>query len=271
MDRTQELDLRRYLRSQRELAAGLIEGGSLEEVAPRFLSTLAELLRWEAGGLWEVREGASALVFLFGWSVPELDAEPLWEASRETSFEPGTGLPGVAWETGDIAWAPDFSHDPSYPRGPISAELGLNAALAIPIPIGSPEGVLAVAEFHTRSFTSQSDELMALLATFGDQLASFIERTRAESRLEAGEGFKAAMLAASMDCIIGIDDRGIVLEFNEPAERLFGYRREDVLGRELAELIVPPDLRDRHREGLRRYLETGEGRVLDRRVAATAR
>src|SRR6478752_953753 len=123
MGRTQELDLRRYLRSQRELAARLIEGGSLEEVAPRFLSTLAELLRWEAGGLWEVREGASALVFLNGWSVPELDAEPLWHASREITFEPGTGLPGRAWRTGDIAWAPDFSHDPSYPRGPISAEL----------------------------------------------------------------------------------------------------------------------------------------------------
>jgi PAS domain S-box-containing protein len=270
MGRTQELDLRRYLRSQRELAARLIEGGSLEEVAPRFLSTLAELLRWEAGGLWEVREGVSALVFLSGWSVPELDAEPLWHASRETPFEPGSGLPGKAWKTGDIAWAPDFSHDPSYPRGPISAELGLTAALAIPIPIGSPEGVRAVAEFHTRAFTSQSDELMALLATFGDQLASFIERNRAESRLEAGEGFKAAMLAASMDCIIGMDDNGVVLEFNEPAERLFGYRREDVLGRELADLIVPPDLRDRHRDGLRRYLETGEGRVIDRRVELPA-
>ena len=130
--------------------------------------------------------------------------------------------------------------------------------------------MLAVAEFHTRSFTSQSDELMALLATFGDQLASFIERSRAESRLEAGEGFKAAMLAASMDCIIGMDDNGIVLEFNEPAESLFGYRRADALGRELAELIVPPDLRDRHRDGLRRYLETGEGRVIDRRVELPA-
>src|SRR4051794_2672528 len=223
MDRTQELDLRRYLRSQRELAARLIEGGSLEEVAPRFLSTLAELLRWDAGGLWEVREEDSALSFLSGWSIPELDAESLWAGSREITFEAGSGLPGRALETGDIAWAPDFSSSSEYPRGPISAGLGLNAALAIPIPIGAPEGVLAVAEFHNRSFTAQSDELMALLATFGDQLASFIERRRADIRLEAGEGFKAAMLSASMDCIIGMDDAGMVLEFNEAAESLFGY------------------------------------------------
>src|SRR3954454_7097395 len=270
MDRTQELDLRRYLHSQRELAARLIEGGSLEEVAPRFVSTIAELLRWDAGGLWEVRDEDSSLSFLSGWSIAELDAESLWAGSREIDFEPGSGLPGRAWATGDIAWAPDFSNSPEYARAPISAELGLNAALAIPIPIGAPEGVLAVAEFHNRSFTAQSDELMALLATFGDQLASFIERRRADIRLEAGEGFKAAMLSASMDCIIGMDDAGMVLEFNEAAESLFGYGRDEVLGRELAELIIPPDLRERHRAGLRRYLETEEGTVIDRRVELPA-
>lgn len=271
MGRTQELDLRRYLRSQRELAARLIESGSLGDVAPRFLSTLGELLRWEAGGLWEVREDAAGLSFLSGWSIPEVDAEPLWEASRDAAFAPGKGLPGRAWETGEIVWAPDFSENPDYPRGPISGEVGLTAAMAIPIPIGPPEGVLAVAEFHTRSFDTHSDELMALLATFGDQLASFIERRRAESRVEAGEGFKAAMLAGAMDCIIGMDDQGAVLEFNEAAERLFGYRREEVIGRDLAELIIPEELRERHREGLRRYLETGEGTVIDRRVELPAK
>ena len=190
MGRTQELDLRRYLRSQRELAARLIESGSLKDVAPRFLSTLGELLRWEAGALWEVREDRTGLSFLSGWSVPEVDAEPLWAASRDAAFGPGIGLPTKAWETGDIVWAPDFSENPDYPRGPISAALGLTAAMAIPIPIGPPEGVLAIAEFHTGSFDTHSDELMALLATFGDQLASFIERRQAESRVEAGRASK---------------------------------------------------------------------------------
>src|SRR5215203_4039066 len=266
MDRAQELDLRRYLRSQRELAERLIEAGSLSEVAPDFISTVAELLRWEAGALWELRESASELRFVSGWSVPDLDAESLWQASRELAVGPGVGLPGRAWESGQIVWVPELEDDPDYLRGPASAALGLTAALAMPIPIGPPERVLAIAEFHTEAFTEQSDELIALLGGFGDQLATYVGRSRVEARLEAGEEFKAAILAASMDCIIGMDDNGRVLEFNEAAESLFGYRREEALGRDLAELIIPPDLRERHRAGLRRYLETGEGAVIDRRV-----
>jgi PAS domain S-box-containing protein len=251
MERMQELDLRRYLRSQRELAARLIEARSLEEVAPGFLSTLAELLRWEAGGLWEIREGASALSFLSGWSVPELDAEPLWEASREIPFGPGTGLPGRAWETGDIAWAPDFSHDPSYPRGPISAELGLTAALAIPIPIGSPEGVLAVAEFHTRSFTEQSDELMALLATFGDQLASFIERGSDRAEAERVRQHLAEVVRGTQDAVLTKDLEGVLTSWNPAAERLYGYSAEEAIGRHIS-FLIPPDHKDEEKRILER-------------------
>ena len=62
MQEPQELELWRYLRSQRELAARLIEGDSLDQVAPRFLEIVADLLRWEAGALWEVvdDDGAAA-------------------------------------------------------------------------------------------------------------------------------------------------------------------------------------------------------------------
>jgi PAS domain-containing protein len=54
------------------------------------------------------------------------------------------------------------------------------------------------------------------------------------------------------------------VEFNPAAERVFGFTREEAVGKELAELIIPPSLRERHRQGLPRYLKTGEGSVLDR-------
>ena len=58
----------------------------------------------------------------------------------------------------------------------------------------------------------------------------------------------------------------IVLELNPAAERTFGYAREDAVGRELAELIVPPELRDAHRAGLGRHIATGEHTLLGRRL-----
>jgi PAS domain S-box-containing protein len=271
MNGSQEVELRRYLESQRELAGRLLRGTTLEQVAPGFLSIVAGLLRWDAGALWEVVEGSPQLRFVTGWSSEGLDCEPLWQLSRELSFERGKGLPGRAWESETIAWAPGFDEDPDFARRGAAAQLGLKGALAIPISGGTPRGTLAVAEFHTRSFTPQSEELLALLSAFADQLAAFVLQRRAEERSKANEEFKATVLTSSLDCIIGMDNSGTVIEFNEAAERLFGYRREEAIGRELAELIVPEDLREQHRRGLERYLETGQGSIVDRRLELPGR
>jgi PAS domain S-box-containing protein len=75
-----------------------------------------------------------------------------------------------------------------------------------------------------------------------------------------------AVLHAALDCAITIDDTGHVVDFNPAAERTFGYSAAEAVGREMGELIVPPSLREQHRRGLRRYLATGEARVLNRRI-----
>ncbi|MEA2191520.1 MAG: hypothetical protein QOI73_1641, partial [Solirubrobacteraceae bacterium] len=80
----------------------------------------------------------------------------------------------------------------------------------------------------------------------------------------------AAVLRASLDGIITIDAHGRVLEFNPAAERMFGYQRADVLGADMAELIVPAPMREAHRSGLRRLLAGGSGRILDTRVELEA-
>src|SRR5207253_6711562 len=59
-------------------------------------------------------------------------------------------------------------------------------------------------------------------------------------------------------------------EFNRAAERTFGYRRDQVMGKPLADVVIPPTLRDEHRRGLARYLATGKQNVLGRRVEMTA-
>ena len=75
-----------------------------------------------------------------------------------------------------------------------------------------------------------------------------------------------AVLDAALDCIICMDRHGLVREWNPAAERTFGYSREQAVGSELASLIIPPELRERHRHGMAHYLATGEGPVLGQRV-----
>jgi PAS domain S-box-containing protein len=70
--------------------------------------------------------------------------------------------------------------------------------------------------------------------------------------------------------VISIDRHGRVTYVNSAFERTFGYRAPEVIGLELAELIIPPSLREAHREGFARHLATGERRILDQRVEVTA-
>ncbi|MEY2579389.1 MAG: hypothetical protein QOI49_2213, partial [Verrucomicrobiota bacterium] len=79
-----------------------------------------------------------------------------------------------------------------------------------------------------------------------------------------------ALLDSALDCIISMDAGGHITEFNLAAENVFGHKRDQVMGQELASLIIPPEFRERHRAGLRHYLETGEGPVLGKRLEVTA-
>jgi len=90
-----------------------------------------------------------------------------------------------------------------------------------------------------------------------------------QARLQS-EARTAAVLEAALDAIVTIDQGGNVVEFNPAAERMFGYARSAVLGRDMASLIIPPRLREAHRRGLAHYLATGEGPVLNRRVEIEA-
>ena len=80
----------------------------------------------------------------------------------------------------------------------------------------------------------------------------------------------AALLDSVLDCIITMDADGKVIEFNAASERTFGYTKAEAIGHTLADLIVPPALRDAHAAGLARYLATGQGQLLGNLVEMTA-
>ena len=81
---------------------------------------------------------------------------------------------------------------------------------------------------------------------------------------------RESLLHSALDCIITIDVESRIIEFNPAAERTFGYVRGNVLGEPMAELIIPPDLRAAHSEGLKNFLLTGDGPVLNQRIEITA-
>lgn len=94
------------------------------------------------------------------------------------------------------------------------------------------------------------------------------------SSAEAAADLKAEQLAAtvsaSLDGIIIIDIEGRVVEFSESAERIFGYKKEDILGQSMANLIVPERYREAHNNGMARMRETGKANILGQRIEIEA-
>jgi PAS domain S-box-containing protein len=95
------------------------------------------------------------------------------------------------------------------------------------------------------------------------------DRVEAERALEASERRKAAILETALDAIITIDNESKILEFNPAAEVMFGRRAEEAIGERLDDLIIPRSLRGKHRRGMQRYLATGKGPVLGKRIELT--
>ena len=99
--------------------------------------------------------------------------------------------------------------------------------------------------------------------------ADITERKRAEDGLRASKSLKAAVIASSLDCIITSDAEGCIIEFNPAAEQTFGLPRDAVMGKALADIIIPRHLRGRHADGIR-HVFSREHHLLGRRVELEA-
>jgi PAS domain S-box-containing protein len=230
-------------------------------LAPRILSKRRALLLGLNGSIIAATGMATLIAFAlrssdaFGWdhytraSLPA--AVALWVF--------GFGMLALAWrvETGQVG----------TPRWlPISAAIGVATST-----VGLWQALIAegYAPFALLSAVVLGGGCL-MASIFG--LTVYLAQTahRQAAALGQSEARKAAILGSSLDCILTIDHEGCITEFNPAAERTFGYRRNEVVGKELGDVIIPPSLREKHRRGLARYLATGDARVLGRRVEMTA-
>jgi PAS domain S-box-containing protein len=110
------------------------------------------------------------------------------------------------------------------------------------------------AEMQLRTLTRELDERVN-------------ERT---AQLRESEERASLIIDAALDAMITIDDAGAITGWNPQAEKIFGWTCEDAVGRSVDETVMPERYRQAHRDGLARYLATGEAKVLNRRIELVA-
>jgi PAS domain S-box-containing protein len=74
------------------------------------------------------------------------------------------------------------------------------------------------------------------------------------------------ILETALDAVVIMKSDGIVADWNDRAMSVFGWSRDEAVGRIMADLVIPERYREAHRKGLRRYLESGKGEVIGRRI-----
>ncbi|HEY1190042.1 MAG TPA: PAS domain S-box protein, partial [Gemmata sp.] len=111
-----------------------------------------------------------------------------------------------------------------------------------------------------------SEGVLATLRVVADALAMGVARKRAEHEVREQQHRHQAIVESALDCIVTINEKGRVTEFNPAAERVLGYSRDEALGRELVELLIPDEHREAHLAGLARYLRTGQSKILGTRL-----
>jgi PAS domain S-box-containing protein len=267
-DVTEEARGERRRDAQYAVARVLAGAQTLAEAAPSVLAAIGETLEWQSAGLWLVDADAEVLRCAVTWHSRRA-ARPAFEAqSRSLTFRRGVGLPGRVWQHGAPAWSSDVTADDNFPRREAALRDGLRGGFAFPLlSRGETRGVLELFSDEPRD---RDDDLVDAMVAIGHQFGQFLDRLQAEADVRAGEAFKSAVIESALDCVITMDHRGLITEFNPAAERTFGHARAEVIGRELAEVVVPQALRARHRKGLARYLETGRSEILGARLELPA-
>ena len=107
--------------------------------------------------------------------------------------------------------------------------------------------------------------VILLLVFFWQASQRAIEQSQMRTRL-------AAMVSTSLDAVIAVNSCGVVIDFNGAAERIFGYTRDEAIGRKMEDLIVPDHLKSAHQAGMERYRKTRERHVIGKgRVQLEAR
>jgi len=196
--------------------------------------------------------------------------------SVDAALPNGRGPSGTAFRDDAPFWCLDFLNDPATEKWQVlGVQFGWAASAALPLhQAGKVIGTLNLYAEDASYFDIAGKNLLLEMATDIDfALDNFsLEREREQMKqaLLVSEERARLVLDNSLDAIVSIDHTGMVTEWNNAAVQIFGYVRDEVLGRDLAEFIVPERDREAHHQGLQRVLTTHHTKMIGKRVEVSA-
>lgn len=170
----------------------------------------------------------------------------------------------------DITYAPDLGIDLDFVRKMLAREL---ATYSMEKRYVRKDGELVWIQLTVSLVRDQSgapDYFISMVQDISERKRWQGALLQSAEELRDGEARMRAILEAALDSIVTMDGSGAITEFNPAAERTFGYSRAEALGKPMADLLIPPGLREQHNAGIERYRATGVGPILGKRLELVA-
>ncbi|HXC26122.1 MAG TPA: ATP-binding protein [Gemmatimonadaceae bacterium] len=262
-------DITKRHRNEREaallvqLAMAVGQTDSVELAVEATLQQICQATGWALGEAWLPRvdqSGVRRLERRGAWSVRDHRLQTFLSQGAGFTFVAGEGIPGTAWVSRQPVWVHDLGHSSEFTRAPLAALGGLRAAVAVPLIAG--DEVLAVLEFFLRTVTEQDVSCVALASAVATPLAVLLQRKQTEDAHRVAEAKLAGLISIAADAIISIDHARRITLFNWGAERIFGYRSDEMLGQSI-DMLLPAALRSQHAEHIAAF---GASQVTTRRM-----
>lgn len=250
------------------VAVGAGAASSFEDAIRAALDEVCLQTGWEIGHVYRVEENG-ALTPTNIWHIEESRRfQPFREATENTPMAAGEGLVGRVVKTGGPIWVDELQNDENFVRAASAAAVGLHAAVAFPITLEA--NVVAVMEFFTAEQLELDPALLEVMEHIGTLLGQAGEHRLIEEALVQNEERTRQIIETASDAFVEMDREGRITDWNRQAMEAFGWSRQEVLNKPVADTIVPERYREAHWKGLENFLRTGNGPVIGQRIEITA-
>jgi PAS domain S-box-containing protein len=223
----------------RELALVIANAETFEEALEQALGKIGIWGGWDLGEAWVLGANAPALEHRKAWFASSSKFEPFERKTVGVLLERGVGLPGRAWSAGRSVWVSDVKSDPTFLRAELAAEVGLAAAMAVPVTAG-PD-VVAVLCFFRSDVRDEDRLLIDAVDAVAAQLGSLVQRKRAEQELRESESRYRLLAENSTDMITVTDPAGVILYVSPSSVALSGFTPDEMIGRSGFDFVHPDD------------------------------
>lgn len=158
-------------------------------------------------------------------------------------------------------------------NGSLTAKLFIPAAIIVPAGLGlmrlwgNWSGIYSH-EFGVVLYAAITILIFVAIAwynTYSLNRRDLLERD-AENMLRSNEAHTRAILDNAPDAVVVMDDKGMVVRWNQQSEQLFGWTAEEAIGKSLGEMIIPPEFREAHRKGIKRFMVTGSSSIMGKTI-----